>query len=101
MKINLQKEMIKILTDEFGFRLSDAKLAYRALIMALMDNLFKGITVDMRGFGKFYIGIRKPQVIKNRFTQDKPDGKALVEGRKSLRFVPSKAIKDVLNEDGK
>lgn len=98
-KVNLQHEMIRILREEYGFRRSDARAAYRALLIALMDNLMEGVAVDIRGFGKFYISTRNPQQIKNRFTTDKPDGVAHVGPRQSLRFAPSKVVKAVLNNE--
>lgn len=96
-KVELQKEMSRILQKEYGFRRTDTKLIYRALLETLMDSLLAGEEVEIRGFGKFYISLRNPQQIKNRFTQNKPNGTAQIQARRSLRFVPSKVIKEVLN----
>jgi nucleoid DNA-binding protein len=99
MKINLQDELVKTLVEMFGFCNRDAKIVYRALLMSLMENLAQGNAIDMRGFGKFYISRRKPQTIKNRFTTQAPGGSVTVPARNSLRFVPSKGIKQILNKE--
>jgi nucleoid DNA-binding protein len=98
-KVNLKEILARVLTLELGFRKIDAELVYDKLVDTLVDLLKQNVAVDIRGFGKFYIGKRKPQTVRNRFTQDHPGGVAKISQRKALRFLPSKVIKELLNKD--
>ena len=93
-KISLQRALIKILVDNYGFRKSDARVVYRALIETLVEGMLRGFDIELRGFGKIYQTLRKPMRVNTYFTNWKD---VLVPMKKLIRFKPSPSLKEAIN----
>jgi nucleoid DNA-binding protein len=83
---------------KFGFRRCDAVATWRAILEVFQKSLLEGNSLDLRGFGLFYIGERKAQRVSTVFTKDMPGGTKDVAERKTIRFVPSKIVKRLINK---
>jgi len=93
-KISLQKALIKVLMDDYGFRKGDAKVVYKGLIETLVNAMLRGYDIELRGFGKIYQTLRKPMIVNTYFT----DGEdVFIPMKKLIRFRPSPALKEALN----
>lgn len=93
-KISMMRALVKVLMDDFGFRKSDAKLAYKGMIDVLVEAMLRGFDVELRGFGLIYSTDRKPMTINTIFT-DYQD--LTVPMKRLVRFRPSESLKEALN----
>jgi len=99
MKVNLKYEVIDILVNEFGFSKQSARVAYRAVLIALKRLLLSGIEVKIESLGKFSVKNMKARKVKSPLTIKRENGIVEVPARKSLSFQTSRVFKKMLNKD--
>src|SRR6202030_3707178 len=71
----------------------DSEVVVETIFDSIVRSLRAGDKIEMRGFGSFRTGQRKPRVGRNPKTGDRVD----VPAKKIPFFKPSKELKDLVN----
>jgi len=89
-----KKELVAKIAEIAGLKEKDAAAALQAFVDVVGDELQKGESVQLIGFGTFDVATREARKGRNPFTGEEIDIKA----SKSPRFKAGKALKDKVNQ---
>lgn len=89
-----KKELVSAIANKTGLSEKNAELAVKALVETIGDELKKGESVQLIGFGTFDVQERAARKGRNPLTGAEIEIKA----SKSPRFKAGKALKDKVNE---
>lgn len=88
-----KKELVAKIAETAGLKEKEAAAALQAFVDVVGDELKKGESVQLIGFGTFDVAVREARKGRNPFTGEEIDIKA----SKSPRFKAGKALKDKVN----
>lgn len=88
-----KNELVSAVAEKTGFTKENAKLAIEAFIEVVGDELKKGESVQLIGFGTFDILERPERQGRNPLTGEE----MTIKASKSPRFKAGKALKDKVN----
>ena len=89
-----KKDFIASLSEKTGLTKKDAEATVNAFIDIITDELAKGGTVQITGFGTFEVRSRKEKTCIVPQTKEK----VLVPATKTPAFKPGKALKDSISK---
>jgi|TARA_Y100000389_G_scaffold188687_1_gene211548 integration host factor subunit alpha len=87
-----KNDLIKLLSIKTGFSKNISKKLIDDLLYILIQNLLEGKLV-LKNFGVFKIIKKKKRIGRNPKTKEE----FIINARKSLTFLPSKQMSDLLN----
>ncbi|MEW5816842.1 MAG: integration host factor subunit alpha [Spirochaetota bacterium] len=93
-----KEEIIKAIWNQFpDITLQKAKLVYENTMNLIRDELAKGESVEIRGFGKFNVRKKNQRVGRNPRNGEE----AMIKERKVVAFKPSKIFREQVMEEHK
>ena len=88
-----RSDLIKTIREKLGCSQTEAIVAIDAVLLSIQDYLIQGETVNLRGFGKFYISERSARTGRNPKT-----GQSVNVGeRKTTKFAAGSLLKNLVN----
>ena len=84
-----KKELAEVLSEKYGYTKKEANEVVTTLLDEVAENLKKGVTTDLSGFGKFVVKTRKARTGINPATGQKIE----IAASKAPAFKPAKASK--------
>jgi nucleoid DNA-binding protein len=91
-----KKDVIQRIASDLDLSLNDAEQVYRTIIDELLQQLSKGKTVKLSGFGSFQVVSRQPKLGRNPRT-----GRRLqIPQHTSVKFKMGKNLIRTLNGNG-
>lgn len=91
-KLN-KKDLVDLISDEMHVSKKEARDAIEFVLDHIEKSLVQGVEVNLTNFGVFTPYERKTRV----GTHPKKHDRIQIEGCKSVKFRPSKALKDAVN----
>ena len=89
-----KSELVDAMAKKTGFKKTDAEKALKVFIETVSDELKKGNSVQLVGFGTFEVGKRAAREGRNPKT-----GETIkIPASKTPKFKPGKALKDLVNK---
>ena len=87
-----KKELAEVLSEKYGYTKKEANEVVTTLLDKVAENLKKGVTTDLSGFGKFVVKTRKARTGINPATGQKIE----IAASKAPAFKPAKALKELV-----
>ena len=87
-----KKELAEVLSEKYGYTKKEANEVVTTLLDEVAENLKKGVTTDLSGFGKFVVKTRKARTGINPATGQKIE----IAASKAPAFKPAKALKELV-----
>ena len=87
-----KKELAEVLSEKYGYTEKEANEVVTTLLDEVAENLKKGVTTDLSGFGKFVVKTRKARTGINPATGQKIE----IAASKAPAFKPAKALKELV-----
>ncbi len=88
-----KKDLVKNLSNETGFSLNLSKKILEDLIFVLIENINSG-TLILKNVGSFKLILKNKRIGRNPKTGEE----FIITQRKTVKFTPSKKVKDKLSE---
>ena len=86
-----KKELADVLVEKYGYTKKEAGEVVTTLFDEISNNLQKGLTTDISGFGKFVVKTRKERVGINPATKQQ----ITIPASRVPGFRPAKALKEL------
>ncbi|MDR3011831.1 MAG: integration host factor subunit beta [Chitinispirillales bacterium] len=89
-----KKNIVEKVSTRTGLTQIDTKIVVECFLDAIADSLKKGNGIEIRGFGRFKIKVKKPRIARN------PQTSQLIEVKGGYKpvFEPSKDLKKRVND---
>ena len=87
-----KKDLADKLVEKYGYTKKEANEVVSTIFDEIAENLAKGNTTDISGFGKFYVKERKERDGINPATQET----IKIAASKAPGFKPAKALKEAV-----
>ena len=87
-----KKDLAEMLVEKYGYTKKEANEVVTTLLDEVAENLKKGVTTDLSGFGKFVVKTRKARTGINPATGQKIE----IAASKAPAFKPAKALKELV-----
>jgi nucleoid DNA-binding protein len=86
-------QLIKTIASDTGFTQKKTSEVYTVLMNILTSTLANGVSISIRGFGKFYLSDRNEKKIRHPLT-----GQTIMVGpKRTVKFKPFKFLREEVN----
>lgn len=89
-----KKELVGAIVDKTGFTKKDSEVALKAIVESIEEELVKGGSVKLIGFGSFGTSQRKARIGRN---PRKPEQSIKIPASKAVVFKAGRGLKEKVN----